>query len=642
MDRPHVQLSVPYPLKIRGDNQCYLYVKSLKEATPPTVIYAKDNNGALYQSDPIEENYYRFTNLPDNATFKVLAFGEEGQVFSGPDFVTNHLDGDFIPVDATFYRTFRSWIKRGDFNKTGQFSAVLSVDAPEFAIASFVQRYYYKGADASSVMELLNPISIGSQARSNEGCECEGVSVPPNFIFDPGFVPANGTSATISPGLVTYVTDSRKLEYYTQNAGPAKMWFGYSDGWREDRNEWWGRTIGYNPTNEDGPGGGGNMPIPDNTQQTGLGQRAIQSFLLFCNGGTFEIPDCDCTKDIRIGWGYNSSIDVRAQLGSASGSKRSIAIGEDIAVAWSVQERVNEEPVFDFIAGINNMEGISCTQDPNPAYTSGIVGFFGSLGLLAAGAVTFGNALDDISGPAQVAVINLGANLTNQAVQSAGNWLSNSPTVTTGNCPNIITQNIPQRFDEQKIYQLRPNMSLQAGIAARTTMVSRGMRSWQSEVTIRSNFRLQAFLPADRNTSDPGSDCCLPRMLGYYWNKTLPQPPNNMINFQPQLSFAPPIPESEIREDIASFFIAITFGNPFSLGFNQMGQYTVSNDFGILRARKLDAALCALEVGPGVPFPEDPRPDPPIGPQIEVLDMSGRLVGSTILPSGVATKYCYL
>ncbi len=597
---PFVELSQAYPITLESGNECYIFLKEAQEATPPSVVYARGEDGRLVISDPIENATYRFRDLKDGS-YDAFSFDVEGNVVSLGNFSTSFVPGGFLSIDAPFYQQIRAWKDAGKLTREKLFDAIRSADMPSEAVASVLQRYFYKGEVFESIAAIFSTGDSYEQkvSKSAMTCNCEGVSVPPNFIFNPGYVPEDGVSTSIVPGAISYDDDYNKLEYYTQNAGPAKMWYAYSDGWREDRNELFGATIGFDP-GAINPDGGTPDPSPPTTDQ-GMAQRIAQSFMLVCDGGAFEIPNCECKQDIRIRWEYNSVISTRAETGSGSGTKRSVAAAEDIAIGYAAQEMgVGIPPTVTVAGGFRNFASNTCNAVVTDNFTSNFPGFLIRTGILIAGGLLVGDGFGDLPPPAQAGVIQAGATIGNGL---ANNGSLFNTTEYSGNCSSTIDRT--RQFVQMIPFQLEPNKALIVGIGAESQMTSRGMRSWQSEVTLRSNFSLAAFLPEGVNAGSAKEGCCFPRRQGYYWTKTLDVPDNNMVDYQPILSFAPPQTDFELRNDLANWYCSIVFDCQRVWNFPFVdGRRVVDRDYRyILSARLLGNESCILPTVPSDPFP---------------------------------------
>lgn len=473
--------------------------------------------------------------------------------------------------------------------------------------ASFLQRYVLKGEEFDNVRSIFNAsakIAAEVMGKSSENkCSCERLTVLPEFEIEPGDIRNAVNDGIIYEELVAHVIHSQpasstpgfpvipELEYYVVGAGPAKLMFSYSDGYKRNRNEAFGGTV-----NSSGASGD---DLPEDAIRPDLSQSITQVVTLFCDGGAQDIPDCTCEKDVELSWFYESRVHTRAFRHNTSGTRRALAIGEDIGIAYYIQEPVDvsDDPVVEIVGTAVNRNESSCNADANRDWIGS-----GATAAAAFAGLIFSFTNDNLSG--SMNVNNLRAALTTQALTQLGMFIDelDSPLPAMDNC-NAEVQATPGAVIPQstfRLLKLYPNRTLFWGVASGARMVNRGTRSWESEVVISSDFYITAEFPSGANTSGNIEDCCSATNYGYYWNRTIeaPRPPQaNLPNYSPTLPLQPASDQIELRSKVARAFASNSGQSLYRFSENERGDFTVEADYGTLTSSaRTDRDFCQLAV----------------------------------------------
>lgn len=439
-------------------------------------------------------------------------------------------------------------------------------------------------------------------------CGCRGVTILPEFELTPGDImnaTANGT--IFIRGFEDYFPDPieneqgdfvfeevRKVEFFGLGAGPTKLFYSYSDGYKENHNEWYGISTNGSTVAED--------PNDINVGQTELTRSITQTVSLYCtNINPQEPEECTCEKSVRANFFYESQVETRAFTHSSSGgNKRSVAIGEDVAIAYYMREVINSEgeaePQVIVLRTAENRESNTCNANANNDWQANAVGTVLSFAGLAA---TFW--VDGVSSSNNVNVLR--GQIFTQLVPQVTGLINNldSPLPETNDCGATIDTDlrvIPMGTRTPSTLKLLPDQTIMFGINSGARMVNRGMRSWESEVSIRSNFALTVEVPGGRFSGSNNSSCCSPESFGFYWNRSFL--PSEIPNFFTEgerapriVSFDPPSDQIEIRSRTARILSVLAGPSYYDLDIDERGDFTVNFDYASVTGRdRLDQNFC--------------------------------------------------
>ncbi|MBC6994863.1 hypothetical protein QWY85_19090 [Neolewinella lacunae] len=537
------------------------------------------------------------------------------------------LGKDIVKADYWYSasRSFHDFLKdaynnKGYIETEALLDLVLTSDYNPVEKASFVQHHFLSGKPVFEFEDLLSREQVLKHLKGQNGekvakCDCSGLSVPAEYQLSPGDIRnAEGPNGFYELGQNTgqpnprHVANlnGRELEFFQGGVGPAKTWFAYSDGWKRDGGDFWGGEVGNSNASA--------TPAVTDALLPNFGARIGQIFTLICSGGATRVdPNCQCEKEVEIRWFYESTIDVRAQKLQSGNGNRAVAIGEDVAVAYSVQENgPNINPTL-FIPGVlRNFNSAACESNPNDSWIGDALQLTFLVAATVASIVFGGDLVGTTpSVPEQTALLAVQSGLVNQTIAQVGELLDGQPAqmVPAATC-GVNAQGTPsQLVATPKEYVLEPGKSLYVGIMSSARMVSRGTRSWQSEVIIKSDFYLTAFLPAGALSGNNEPDCCDPNVQAFYWSHSF-DPSLVQHNYipAPEFSFIPPSDKTELRSKVAREIFAASPRNEFRLTPDERGDFSVPFDYAHLIGRsKFSANFC--NIGFTGSDGEDPFPD---------------------------------
>lgn len=597
-------------ISLDNENIIYVDVNTLSSTNLPEEVIATDGAGRFYTGKFDGKESYVIDDLPNNLNLKVYYINEKGQARAIGQVETSYYEDELLPITMPFHRHLKQRIREGKMSLGSIVDHVMNSSFSRFEKASFLQRYVLKGNEEASIDAIFvssaKEVAEVNLKTTKNKCSCERLTVLPEFELEPGDIRNAVNDGVIYDELVAHVIASDpasstpnfpiipELEYYVKGAGPAKLMFSYSDGYKRNRNEAFGGTI-----NSSGASG---ESLPTDTLRPDLSQSITQVVTLFCDGGAQDIPDCACEKDVELSWFYESRVHTRAFRHNTSGTRRALAIGEDLGIAFYIQEprEVRDEPapiVVEVVGTAVNRNESSCNADANRDWIgSGAVAAASFAGLV------FSFTNDNLS--SSMNVNNLRAVLVNQTLTQLGSFIEelDSPLPATDNC-NAEVQATPGAVIPQstiRSLKLYPNRTLFWGISSGARMVNRGTRSWESEVVISSDFYITAEFPSGKNSGGEVEDCCTATNYAYFWNRTIeaPRPPQvNLPSYTPTLPLAPASDQVELRSKVARAFTSNSGSSLYRFAINGRGDYTVRSDYGTLTSMlRSDRDFCKLAV----------------------------------------------
>jgi hypothetical protein len=545
----------------------------------PKNIYAfSEDGGVVISENKNADDVYEFFDLSTEVPYTFFYVSQDQQVIGIGESRAKHLKGDWIDISLDFHHMLRDWMLIDDPSKEALYDAVVNSRFDEFSKAAFLQKYFYGGEEFSSVEDILSEKNLAKYDydKSLMTCSCNGVRVPARYRIEPGFIPDIFTNGLIQPDRrlpFVHELDQNKLEYYTQSTGPAKLWIAYSDGRKENINQWYGGSVGSLAAENEDP--------DSNEDVNALSQRITQVFTQLCTSNIGDLSQCNCIREVDLHFFYESTVNVYAEIGSGSGNKRSSAIGEDIAVAFTIQEKIvdgERTADFNYIAGFQNLESTTCNVDINTQFNTALGQTLGALGGLGA-TLVIGTGT---TGSNQQQLINgLRSQFITQIVAQGATLFTNPRAPSTTPCTQV-TASEPKVIDVPALYSLKPQEPLYASIASGAQMVSTGMRSWQSDVVIASDFYLTANFPGGLEVNN-NSDCCTSKSYGFYWGKSLDgELATNNVHVSERFNYLPPSFTFEIRELLSTSFSSSSFVIEGDFIFNEYGARTVPFDYGTL------------------------------------------------------------
>jgi len=588
-------------VSLEAGNSVYVDVDSRYDRKLPDIIFAVDASGKPYKSGRLKAGQYVFEKLANNLTITVFYNDLSGTAKGIGEINTSYYEEEDIPVSREMHRELRALIHTQKMSFQSIYEHVSSAPLSWAEKASFLQRYFLDGEKVSDLMDVFYQTEkkISNPTNKMVTCRCKQLVVLPEFVLNPGDIMNAVDNGRIALGPVTHVIHHDpgsstpnfpimpELEYFVWGAGPSKLMFSYSDGYKRQNNVNFGGSVGQNLAS--------NNPSITDTLNTTLSQNIAQTFTLLCGGGEQDIPDCDCEKDVTLGWFYESHIDTRASLLNSNGTRRAVALGEDAAIAYYIRDDPRDSvPIMNIVGSTVNRNQSMCNAETNNDWVGSGLATVASLAGLA---YTFTDT--SLNGTAANAVR---VALINQAVTQLGNFIDdlNQPIAIVNDCiPNIQVEpgGLISPATSLRRVKILPNKTLIFGISSGARMVNTGVKSWQSEVVIRSDFYLAAHFPSGRNSGKGEPDCCSTANLGYYWGKVVPEigPPSLIVpDYDPTFSLAPPSDQTELRSAIARFFRSQVGGN-YPMNINRRGDYTVDYDYGTLvGSSRLDRDFCTL------------------------------------------------
>jgi hypothetical protein len=591
-------------------NIVYVEVKRTWQTRLPEKIFAIDGKGGLYEGKYDEKDHFVIDNLPDNLSLKLFYLNNRGQAKSIGRVETSYYEDELLPISMPLHRHLKQLVRENEMSLGSIVNHVMNSRFSRVEKASFLQRYVLKGNEEASIDAIFvssaKEVAETNLKRAKSKCSCERLTVLPEFELEPGDIRNAINDGIIYDELIAHVIASDpssstpnfpiipELEYYVKGAGPAKLMFSYSDGYKRNRNEAFGGII-----NSSGASG---ESLPTDTLRPDLSQSITQVVTLFCNGGAQEIPDCACEKDVELSWFYESRVHTRAFRHNTSGTRRALAIGEDLGIAFYIQEprEIREESapiVVEVVGSAVNRSESSCNADANRDWIGS-----GATAVAAFAGLIFSFTNDNLS--SSMNVNNLRAVLVNQTLTQLGSFIEelDAPLPATDNC-NAEVQVTPGAVIPQsttKFLKLYPNRTLFWGISSGARMVNRGTRSWESEVVISSDFYITAEFPSGKNSGGEVEDCCTATNYAYFWNRTIeaPRPPQvNLPSYTPTLPLAPASDQIELRSKVARAFNSNSGSSLYRFAINGRGDYTVESDYGTYTSTsRTDRDFCKLAV----------------------------------------------
>ena len=594
-------------ISLDSENVIYVDVINSEHAYLPREILATDGAGSFYEGRFDGKDSYIINNLPDNQSLKVYYVNSRGKATAIGRVETSYYEDELLPITMPLHVHLKQLVRENRMSMGAVVDHVINSEFSRAEKASFLQRYILKGKEEPSIGAIFNAVEKFAAGAIREKlqskCNCERLTVLPEFELEPGDIRNAVNDGVIYDELIAHVVASDpssstpgfpiipELEYYVAGAGPAKLMFSYSDGYKRNRNEAFGGII-----NSSGASG---ESLPTDTLRPDLSQSITQVVTLFCDGGAQDIPDCACEKDVELSWFYESRVHTRAFRHNTSGTRRALAIGEDLGIAFYIQEPrdIREDPVVEIVGSAVNRSESSCNADANRDWIgSGAVAAASFAGLI------FSFTNDNLSG--SMNVNNLRAVLVNQTLTQLGSFIEelDAPLPTSDNC-NAEVQITPGGVIPQsttKLVKLYPNRTLFWGISSGARMVNRGTRSWESEVVISSDFYITADFPSGKNSGGDVEDCCSSTNYGYFWNRTIeaPRPPQtNLPSYSPTLPLSPASDQTELRSKVARAFNANSGSSLYRFATNGRGDFTVESDYGTLTSsNRADRDFCKLSV----------------------------------------------
>jgi hypothetical protein len=557
------------PILLNDYAECYVTISDHNTKFRPAQLVATDDQGIKYvASYNKEEQYYFFPSLPQQQSFTVSYSNGCGKNASLGGFNTSYEAGRVISVSRNLYELIADISTNRKAVVNSFYEITKNTSIPDFEKASFIQRYFLKGRSVAKMSDLFDE-SVTSN-KSLENCNCE--QVIHQFWLNPGQL--DYTSGNVLAEDPRIEDDDNKLEFQLRTAGAAKAWRVYSDGWREDRNTPYGGAVGSNGetvTNVD------NLDaLPDD-----FSLESRISMNLFCNGGATP-RDCGCDK---LAFGrvfYESQIGVRSQIGSGGGEKNAFAGGEDIALAYLLRRDGTANGSFEFLDAMVNTARDSCGRIPNEEFWSSAASAAVGIATLVASFL-----VEDTS---STLFNQTRLQLIGQIGDNLGTVFSTSASENAGECSTQLqVQVAPNRIDVQPEFTLQPNVPTELGIATRARLVSMGMRSWQSEVTLSSGFSLATVHPAGLASSGQDEECCVDRTEVSYISRAF----DTGVPFVNQV--APVSPLLDLRVDAATF-IRGRVRTDFDFMRDRLGRYFTRYEFGTAIASvRYDEGRCLLK-----------------------------------------------
>ncbi len=568
------------PVTLEKYAECYITVNDAASTYFSDQLVVTDQFETKYVAVFYEKGqHFHISNLPLGRDFSVSYFNDCGKKTLLGHFKSSYESGRLLPVSASLYELIAQLSINSGSQPNTYREILSSSDVPDFEKASFFQRYFLKGKAVNVMADLFDESLV--LEKTARGCNCE--QVLHQFFLNPGELDyIRGNVLDEGPILEE---DANKLEFQLHTAGAAKAWRAYSDGGRESRNTPFGGAVGANGATVTDVSSLSDLPN-DFTLESRI------SMNLFCNAGATP-ENCGCNKIARSRIFYESQIGVRSQIGSGSGEKNAFAAGEDIALAYQLKRDGTATGEFTFLGGFVNTARDSCGQMPNSEFwSSAISATFGIATLVAT--IIVGDSSSTAFGPTQVMLVD-------EIGDDIADIFTTSSTINSGECSSQLqVQLAPSRLDLQPDITLQPNIPTEIGIATRARLISMGMRSWQSEVTLASGFSIATVHPAGLASSRDDEECCLDRTEVSYISRSFDAsiPLANLI---------PPVSSQlNLQVDAASFIRSRANDNFDFLG-DRLGRYYTQYEFGTaLASRRFDDEKCQLK----------PSVDTIIGPAI--------------------------
>jgi hypothetical protein len=496
------------PLKINGDYRLYATTEEENRFFPED-IWVEDSDGATYEVTFDEKNgAYTSEKLPQGKAVILKYFDGCLNVVEDKSAVTEYTLGQILQVSNKLFSLvvdINALEKRSYDDILSSILSNSTVD--DLEKLSFIQQYLLKGGSLNST-ELKGIDQHSGYQKLKDDCNCTVVST--YFTNTPG---THLQMEQDDPGSRIITTDQsvdmvNELEFNLRSSGPAKLWHLYSDGWKRTRDTWWGGAIGAQVGRDD-RGFPSVDPIQDIYLNDGLSlpaefvQNTSIRMILTCNNGV-QTEECGCAKQIQPLAMYESEIGVRTQvLDGGGGTKRAMAYGEDAAILYRQVMTGPNAGEFELMGADLFQMSSSCNSDVNPDFFSSILSVIEDVALIAVSfADTTSNPIDNIG---------------NQISELLGSvdTLTNTPRrIVSGDC-GFEANSRRYEFTPEPFF-LRPSEIVQFALASRSRGLSMGMRSWQSEVLIKSDFRLALFQPRGTQTirtddEEERVQCCTER-----------------------------------------------------------------------------------------------------------------------------------
>lgn len=566
------------PIKLQDRDLCYVQFAQTawaKEHHFSAISISGDVSTGIYLP---EEDVVLFDNLLPQTAYSVILHAEEEYVIG--EFNTDFATGNMLSVSETMFSLTANLGFRPSLGREEVFLTVRSANnLSKFEKASFIQRYFLKGKAVTSIDYLLSNSLLEDNPNTKKSLSCDCENVVTSFRTAPGLTNVN--SGILQEGNWQVEDDVNKLEYHLRSSGIAKAWRAYSDGGRETRNRLFGGVVGTMGQAITDVGNLGGLP---NT----FSQQSYIRLNLFCNGGGTLRP-CDCEKEVKAKLFYESHLYLRTEVGGGSGTKSAEASAQDIAVAYLLERDGTSSGSFTLIGGFNNAAQLTCNQEPNPAFLQNIEGAIS--GLLPIAALFFGDT------PSGSDIIE---EITPELISSLIGLITTPAQLPpTGDC-NVYNQTgAHPTIDAEPTFTLTPNQPVEVGIAAQSRLLSTGMRSWQSEAILKSDYFLAIVQPGGEASSTKG-DCCTPRTTASYMAKALPT-----LLLMPDVPYITPLnSQATLQAWVADYIINTSNGNYYDFPTNSTGNVTTPFEWGFAVARRQRPYLsCQLiEVNPTGPI----------------------------------------
>lgn len=496
------------PLKVKGVYRIFANVEKENSFTPDD-IWLEDINGKNYEvTFDDSSNTFVSQAIPEGINVVLKYIDGCSNIVEGKSSSTEYNLGQIITVSNNMFAlvaNINALEKRGYNDILRLITENNTVD--NFEKLSFIQQYLLKGHSLTS-FKLDDINRHPSFEKMMDNCNCTVVTT--YFTNTPGThlqtIENDLSSRTITTNQT--VAQSNELELNLRSSGPAKLWHIYSDGWKRTNGTWFGGATGA----QVGIGSDG-FPMVDPIVDTYLNdgfslpsefvQNTSIRMVLFCNNGV-QTEECGCAKEIQPTAMYESEIGVRTQvLDGGGGTKRALAFGEDAAILYRQVLSGPNAGEFQLMGADIFQVSSSCNSDVNPQFFSSVLDVIGDVAQIALG----------FTGLTPDSTANISSQIEN-LLNSIDTLSSTQRRFITGDC---VSSDEERRFEfPVEPFYLRPSEITQFALASRSRGLSMGMRSWQSEVLIKSDYRLAIFQPRGTSTirtddEEEKTQCCTDR-----------------------------------------------------------------------------------------------------------------------------------
>lgn len=570
----HANISVNAVVNYETGSIAYVEFEGKDEVT---TIQLELEGSESFRSIPIEANGFFIEGLEPNKRYRIQVADRCGEMAQAGVIETFAEPEHIITVSNRFY----DLAVAGYLSKESTTSFLSYLDrlsgVHEVEKWAYIQQYYFNGA-VFQRQPNTPPPPPPPPTPEEEECFCKYVStetlaqpaktVEKDYLMGDIFgVYQTGSSPNDGKKKL-----GKNAEWWRVlgNEGPAKWHDLQTGGWKAPKGSIYKKFYGV-------------QGDEDSYQRAGI------KLTLQCLDRLKHLPECNCTKDVRAWWNYETNVNTYASVARKStGSKKAMAQAADLGViVWT------EDPsVFDGSQRAEVLDAISvsaaakCDLTVNPEFQQAVD-------------TTVKTAISNIL---EFSIDSLGP-FFNQLVNLIG-----TPKYLETECDNV--KSVYGTASGFAMRELKANQPVKFIVMSFDTLEVGGQRSWHSAAHILSNYSLAIYLEAIQQEPE-AMHCCSPHVIA--WNLS---------------SWDGPSSTESLKREIA-FDLGVYGGNGGNWNFVGNPQ-TVPYEYGWAKSPS-DVAECnELPVNPRAVYApaltEKPIRQQPGVYDLSVMDMSGRLI----------------